>query len=91
VVELPTFDWEEAARFELGRGGLDDAVIASIIARAGSRSRAEWREFVASAMAGDSLWYYRTPPETWNELAGRSGFAIVRGGVPVAAIVIAMS
>jgi hypothetical protein len=32
---------------------------------------------------GDKVFFYRSPPETWAALLGRSGFAIVRDGKPV--------
>lgn len=29
---------------------------------------------------GDELWWYDSPPETWEQLCGRAGWALVRAG-----------
>jgi hypothetical protein len=29
---------------------------------------------------GDEIWWYRSPPESWQRLTGRSGSALVRKG-----------
>jgi hypothetical protein len=31
-------------------------------------------------MPGDELWTFSGPPDSWQALAGRSGFALVRAG-----------
>jgi hypothetical protein len=33
--------------------------------------------------AGDELWTFASPEITWEELAGRAGYAIVRNGDPI--------
>lgn len=38
------------------------------------------RAFLDGMEPGDELWFYCSPPKTWEQLCGRTGFAIVRGG-----------
>jgi hypothetical protein len=45
-----------------------------------------WNEFKSQIKDGDELWSFNSPKATWNQLAGRAGYAIVRGGEVVAAI-----
>lgn len=35
---------------------------------------------LARLREGDELWWYQTPPETWEMLCGREGLALVRDG-----------
>jgi hypothetical protein len=51
----------------------------------------EWREFVAKVCEGDELWEFTSPHETWVDLAGREGIAMVREGEIVAFILTSMS
>jgi hypothetical protein len=37
-----------------------------------------WKPFVALMLPGDELWRFRSPAQTWANLAGRAGYAIVR-------------
>jgi hypothetical protein len=39
-----------------------------------------WRALLEGREEGDELWEFRSPPETWEALAGREGIALVRGG-----------
>ena len=39
----------------------------------------------------DKIWRYKSPPETWRSLGGRAGFALVRDGRPIAAVVTMMN
>jgi hypothetical protein len=41
---------------------------------------AEWRALVAAMRPGDELWEYCSSPESWQHLAGRAGYAVVRAG-----------
>jgi hypothetical protein len=40
----------------------------------------KWNPFIAEMITGDELWKFRSPAHTWANMAGRAGFAIVRGG-----------
>jgi hypothetical protein len=51
----------------------------------------KWKAFIAQMVAGDELWFFKSPPETWSSLAGRAGYAVVRSGHIVASIVSATS
>ncbi len=91
VEQIPTFDAALAGRVDLRHAGVPDVAVESILAKATAASRREWDSFIAAASAGDALWYFRTPRETWNERAGRAGFVLVRAGVPIAAVATSMS
>jgi hypothetical protein len=47
----------------------------------------EWEEFKALILPGDELWVFSSPPESWKNLAGSFGVALVRGGVPIKILV----
>jgi hypothetical protein len=51
----------------------------------------KWEEFKAAMLPGDELWAFSSPADSWKHLAGRSGIALVRGGVPIRIIVTLMS
>jgi hypothetical protein len=40
----------------------------------------KWQVFIDQAVAGDEIWFYESPPEIWDNLAGRTGYALVRAG-----------
>jgi hypothetical protein len=40
---------------------------------------------------GDELWWFSSPEEQWNALAGRGGIAVIRDGKCIAHVVIIMS
>lgn len=39
----------------------------------------------------DELWEFSSPPESWAKLHGRKGFAVVRAGEIVDALITAMN
>jgi hypothetical protein len=41
------------------------------------------QRFAELMEAGDELWTFASPEITWEELAGRAGYAIVRNGDPI--------
>lgn len=43
-------------------------------------AQALWLTFTSQLKPGDTLWYWRTPPASWRNLAGRGGLAIERDG-----------
>jgi hypothetical protein len=51
----------------------------------------EWREFLAQMQLGDQLHDFLSPPETWQLMAGRAGYAIVRDGKVVDAFITILS
>lgn len=59
--------------------------------RAGGADFKRFNEFVAKVQPGDEIWTFKSPPESWRALAGRAGFAIVRGGQVVADLVTVLS
>ena len=52
---------------------------------------AEWEAFKTHMQPGDQLWTFMSPPKSWEDLAGRSGIALVRNGAPIETIIGAMN
>src|SRR5580692_3825247 len=50
-----------------------------------------WKPFIAQMQPGDELWHFSSPPETWANMAGRAGYAIVRDGVIVHSLMTLMN
>lgn len=76
-------DPEEEARRELQRLEIDPVEGARLLASgAFARWRGKWAAFVDQMGPGDELWFFTSPPELWQSLAGVSGYAIVRDGKP---------
>jgi hypothetical protein len=46
-------------------------------------NNANWEALKAEMQRGDELWTYSSSPESWRQLAGRSGIALVRNGTPI--------
>ena len=51
----------------------------------------EWQQLLATMQEGDELWEFESPPETWENLAGRKGIALIRDCRVVAVIVTLMN
>ncbi len=47
----------------------------------------EWMPFIELMQPGDELWQFCSPGESWANLAGRAGYAIVRDGEIVHSLV----
>ena len=56
-----------------------------------SSLEAEWRLVKARMKDGDECWSFRSPPETWQHMSGRAGYAIVREGRPVDGVVMLLN
>jgi hypothetical protein len=81
---LDETDPEEVARRELQRLEIDPVEGASFLASAAFvRWRAQWAAFLSNMAPGDELWFFTSPPELWQSLAGAAGYAIVRDGKPI--------
>jgi len=52
---------------------------------------ARWEKFKAVIRIGDELWEFESPAESWEKLAGRAGFCIVREGRIIDAIITRMN
>ncbi len=78
--KLETRDFVELVKQEANRLGIvvDSGMLESI-----QRMQEKWNAFIADEMNGDELWYYESPPHTWNALCGAAGYAIVREGRPI--------
>jgi hypothetical protein len=51
----------------------------------------KWRALLADMQGGDEIWEFTSPPESWRNLAGRAGIALVRHGEVVRSIVTTMN
>ena len=47
---------------------------------------AEWLNLKNAAKENDELWYYSSSKESWERLAGRAGYVLIRGDIIVASI-----
>ena len=54
-------------------------------------SHQQWEELKAAMIPGDEIWTFTSPPESWRDLAGRAGVALVRAGVPIKVVTTAMN
>ena len=52
---------------------------------------ARWEKFKAGIRTGDELWEFKSSDESWEKLAGRAGFCIVREGRVIDAIITYMN
>jgi hypothetical protein len=43
----------------------------------------QWEAIKAAMQPGDELWTFASPAESWENLAGRAGIAVVRDGNPI--------
>jgi hypothetical protein len=53
--------------------------------------RTRWEPFIAHRQPGDELWRFHSPPPSWANKMGCSGYAIVRDGAIVEAFVTVMN
>jgi hypothetical protein len=85
---LDTTDVRELAKREFMSSGMSDPDLKQLLDRGPSPRWVEkWQEFIGHAVAGDEIWFFESPPETWCDLAGRAGYALVRSGHVVDSIV----
>ena len=47
---------------------------------------AAWEQFKASILPGNVVVYFRSPSDTWDGVYGRAGYALIRNGIVVDAI-----
>ena len=52
---------------------------------------ADWTALKARMLPGDEVWYFESGPESWRQLAGREGYALVRDGDVIEALVTGMN
>ena len=53
--------------------------------------RKRFTEFAARREPGDEIHHFRSPDETWKDLAGREGFIILRDGRTVEQMIVTMN
>lgn len=79
--KVETTDELSLAADELREFGLDANVLQELLASGPTlEARKRWADFIQAIQPDDELWYYKSPKETWDSLAGCAGYAIVRGG-----------
>lgn len=49
-----------------------------------------WEGLKSQMIDGEELWYFCRPRQTWRDLAGRAGLAVVHGGDVVNTLVVMM-
>ncbi|HEY1017293.1 MAG TPA: ankyrin repeat domain-containing protein [Herpetosiphonaceae bacterium] len=70
---------------------LDLAALAPAMASWHPTFRARWDTFLGMRLPTDTLWTFRSPADSWANLAGRAGYAIVHDGRPVRTLVTMMN
>lgn len=45
-----------------------------------------WKDLLSKRQPGDELWSYSSDAESWENLAGRAGYALVREGAVIAKV-----
>lgn len=78
------------------RRTIEQNIIASLKRRVRSDELEDeqWLRFKGMVQAGDEVWYYITPRETWTEFfprCGREGYALVRDDRVVEEILLSIS
>ena len=78
--KLETTDYVTLASEEIRSSGIvDKAAERDLLDRLAKAPHwARWEEFIRVMQPGDELWYYTSPKETWENLCGCAGYAIVR-------------
>jgi hypothetical protein len=51
----------------------------------------EWRRLLAQMVDGDELWTFSSGEDSWEQLCGRAGIALVRRGEVVGSIITKMN
>jgi hypothetical protein len=51
----------------------------------------DWHNLLAQMQPGDELWEFSSSGESWQNLCGRAGVALVRGGEVVASMITSMN
>jgi len=64
---------------------------AAMLLQAFGGLNAKWEALKASMQPGDELWTFASSPESWRDLAGREGIALVRNGQIVERLVTMMN
>ena len=64
---------------------------ASIMLKPFAFLNAEWEALKTRMQPGDELWTFSSSPQSWRDLAGRAGIALVRNGQIVERLVTMMN
>jgi hypothetical protein len=58
----------------------------SVLDRPFGEQHGRWERLKGNMVSGDELWEFVSPPESWAHRCGRQGYAVVRRGEVVAAL-----
>ena len=64
---------------------------ARTIGPAGDNIASDWQGLKAQMLPGDEIWYFSSGPESWRQLAGREGYALVRDGDVIDSLITGMN
>jgi hypothetical protein len=56
-----------------------------------SFENAEWKALIGQMLDGDELWEFVSPENTWQNLCGRAGIALVRDGEVIYVLITRMN
>lgn len=51
----------------------------------------EWKTLITRMIEGDELWEFNSPEDTWENLCGRAGIALVRNGEVIDTLITMMN
>jgi hypothetical protein len=77
------------AEAEAAHPGVNDERVQSMpeIAKPFGFLNGKWEALKAEMQPGDELWTFSSPAQSWQDLAGSAGVALVRDGNPIKVLV----
>ena len=77
------------AEAEAAHPGVNDERVQSMpeIAKPFGFLNGQWEALKAEMQPGDELWTFSSPAQSWQDLAGSAGVALVRDGNPIKVLV----
>ena len=81
------------AEAEAANPGIDDDRVASVpeAGRPFGFHNREWEALKAALKPGDEVWTFSSPADSWHNLAGRAGIAVVRHGHAIKILITMMN
>ena len=85
---LECVELQDLYKREMIRSGVSDRSLADLLANGPSPVWVKkWIKFIERRMPGDELWVFESPSETWEDMSGTAGYALVRSGQIVDSII----
>jgi hypothetical protein len=88
LTERITLDWITVAR---PRPAVPESRAQAILQLRAYKSRQEIKTLEALMLPGDEVWKFSSPPQSWQQLMGRAGVALVREGRSIAHVITSMN